>query len=102
MYFNLLAPGDDFDKTFKWSNMYQDTYNTPANEALLKNSWMDLFNGVFAANLAIEKIENFDGEIEESKKNRLLGEAYFLRALNYMHLVQLFGETIPYWDHPLS
>lgn len=46
MYFNLLAPGDDFDKTFKWSNMYQDTYNTPANEALLKNSWMDLFNGV--------------------------------------------------------
>lgn len=102
MYFNLLAPGDDFDKTFKWSNMYQDTYNTPANEALLKNSWMDLFNGVFAANLAIEKIENFDGEIEESKKNRLLGEAHFLRALNYMHLVQLFGETIPYWDHPLS
>lgn len=102
MYFNLLAPGDDFDKTFKWSNMYQDTYNTPANEALLKNAWMDLFNGVFAANLAIEKIENFDGEIEESKKNRLLGEAYFLRALNYMHLVQLFGETIPYWDHPLA
>ena len=102
MYFNLLAPGDDFDKTFKWSNLYQDTYYTPANEALLKNSWMDLFNGVFAANLAIEKIKNFDGKIEESKKNRLLGEAYFLRALNYMHLVQLFGETIPYWDHPLS
>lgn len=102
MYFNLLAPGDDFDKTFKWSSLYQDTYTTPANEALLKNSWMDLYNGVFAANLAIDKIENYEGEIDSSKKNRLLGEAYFLRALNYMHLVQLFGETIPYWDHPLS
>lgn len=102
MYFNLLAPGDDFDKTFKWSSLYQDTYTTPADEALLKNSWMDLYNGVFAANLAIDKIENYEGEIDSSKKNRLLGEAYFLRALNYMHLVQLFGETIPYWDHPLS
>lgn len=102
MYFNLMAPGDDYDKTFKWSNLYQDTYTTPANDGLLKSAWMDLFNGVFAANLAIEKIEAFEGDIDADKKNLLLGEAYFLRALNYMHLVQLFGETIPYWDHSVN
>lgn len=102
LYYNLLAPGDDFDKTFKWSNLYQDTYTTPANEGLLKSTWQDLFNGVFAANLAIEKITEFEGEINSSKKDRLLGEAYFLRALHYMHLVQLFGETVPYWDHSIT
>ncbi|MGG6545865.1 UNVERIFIED_CONTAM: RagB/SusD family nutrient uptake outer membrane protein, partial [Prevotella sp. 15_C9] len=97
-----LAPGDDFDKTFKWPNLYQDTYSTPANEGLLKSSWQDLFNGVFASNIAIEKITHFEGTMDEAKKDRLLGEAYFLRALHYMHLVQLFGETVPYWDHPVS
>lgn len=102
LYYNLMAPGDDYDKTFKWSNLYQDTYSTPANEALLKTSWQDLFNGVFAANLAIEKISAFEGDIESSRKDRLLGEAHFLRALHYMHLVQLFGETVPYWDHSIS
>ena len=102
LYYNLLAPGDDFDKTFKWPNLYQDTYSTPANEGLLKSSWQDLFNGVFASNIAIEKITHFEGTMDEAKKDRLLGEAYFLRALHYMHLVQLFGETVPYWDHPVS
>lgn len=102
MYYNLLAPGDDFDKTFKWSNLYQDTYTTSASDGLLKSSWQDLFNGVFAANLALEKITAFEGTIDAARKNRLLGEAYFLRALNYMHLVQLFGETIPYWDHSIN
>lgn len=102
MYYNLLAPGDDFDKTFKWSDLYQDTYTTPANEGLIKSPWMDLFNGVFAANLAIQKINAFEGTIDSAKKDRLLGEAHFLRALNYMHLVQLYGETVPYWDEPIA
>lgn len=68
LYYNLLAPGDDFDKTFKWPNLYQDTYSTPANEGLLKSSWQDLFNGVFASNIAIEKITHFEGTIDEAKK----------------------------------
>lgn len=102
MYYNMLAPGDDFDRTFKWSNLYQDTYTTPANEGLIKSPWMDLFNGVFASNQAIKKINAFEGTIDNAKKDRLLGEAHFLRALNYMHLVQLFGETIPYWDEPIT
>jgi len=96
LYFEFLAPGDDFNHTFKWEPMYQDTYNTPASDGIPASSYSGFFNGVFAANLAIDKITNFTGTISDSQKNRLLGEAYFLRALNYMHLVQLFGETVPF------
>src|SRR5690606_11725738 len=32
-------------------------------------------------------------EIDEADKSRMLGEAYFLRALYYWHLTALFGEV---------
>jgi len=99
-YYNLLAPGDDFNHTFKWEPMYQDTYNTPASDGLIAGSWKDMWNGVFASNTAIAAITDFTGEIDTDRKNRLLGEAYFLRGLFYMHLCELFGETIPLIDHP--
>ncbi|WP_374165041.1 RagB/SusD family nutrient uptake outer membrane protein [Arcticibacter sp. MXS-1] len=102
LYYELLAPGDDFDHTFKWEPMYQDTYNTPASDGMASNTWKDFWNGVSTANLAIDKISNFTGQIDEQRKNRLLGEAYFLRGLHYMHLACLFGETVPLMDKPIT
>lgn len=101
-YYNLLAPGDDFVNTFKWPALYQNSYNTPASDGLITGAWKDHFNGVHAANIAIEKISGFEGEINENDKNRLLGEAYFLRALHYMHLCSMFGETVPLIEHPVQ
>ena len=102
LYYELLAPGDDYNHTFKWEPMYQDTYNTPASDGMAASTWKDFWNGVFAANLAIERINNFSGEIDQNRKNRLLGEAYFLRGLNYLHLGMLFGETIPLIQKPVE
>lgn len=99
---NLLAPGDDYDVTPLNTGVYQDTYNTPAYDGTILNAWKDHFSGVYAANLAIEKLNNFTGELQEDIKNRMLGEAYFLRGLHYMHLCMLFGETIPLYDHPVN
>jgi len=82
--------------------MYQDTYNTPASDGMAASSWKDMYNGVAAANRAIDKISTFTGSIEESRKNRMLGEAYFLRGLLYMHLTMLFGETVPLIDKPVT
>ncbi|MCD8043725.1 MAG: RagB/SusD family nutrient uptake outer membrane protein [Tannerellaceae bacterium] len=101
-YFNMLAPGDDFDNTFKWPDMYQSTYNTPASNGEITAGWKDHFNGVHAANTAIEAILNFEGEITASHKDRLLGEAYFLRALHYMHLGMMYGETVPLIEKPVK
>ena len=102
LYYELLAPGDDFDHTFKWEPMYQDTYNTPASDGMAAGTWKDLWNGVSAANQAIDKITNFTGTIDDQRKNRLMGEAYFLRGMHYMHLVSLFGETVPLIDRPVA
>ncbi len=95
---NLLAPGDDFDATPS-QTIFQDTYTTPAYDGTILNAWKDFYSGVYASNLAIEKITSFSGNISEDVKKRMLGEAYFLRGLHYMHLCLMFGETIPLIDH---
>lgn len=41
--FTLLAPGDDYRKTYKMPSMYQDTYNTPAGDDAAKLPWKDWF-----------------------------------------------------------
>jgi hypothetical protein len=94
-YFSLLVQGDDIDHTFKWEPMYEDTYNTPATDGMITSAWKDLYNGVYAANLAIDRINNFTGTITDEQKNQLLAEARFLRGFHYLHLGQLFGETVP-------
>ncbi|EHQ24348.1 RagB/SusD family nutrient uptake outer membrane protein [Mucilaginibacter paludis] len=101
-YYELLAPGDDYNHTFKWEPMYQDTYNTPASDGMAASSWKDMWNGVFSANLAIDRISNFTGSIDATRKNRMLGEAYFLRGLFYMHLEELYGETVPLIVKPVT
>lgn len=101
--FSLLAPGDDYDNTYKWPAMYQNTYNTPASDGAVKGAWMDWFNGVFASNIAIDKITNYKGtDASDEVKNTMLGQAYFLRGLFYLNLCSLYGETIPLYDHPTS
>lgn len=101
--FTLLAPGDDYRRTYKWSNMYQDTYNVPASDDAAMGPWQDWFNGIMAANLAIEKISAFKGDdATQEELNTMLGEALFLRGLFYLNLTSLYGETIPLYDHAIA
>ncbi len=95
LYYELLAPGDDFDHTFKWEPMYQDTYNTPSSDGLASGTWKDMWNGIYACNVALKAINNFEGDIDSDTKDRMQGEAHFLRGFFYMHLCMMFGETIP-------
>jgi starch-binding outer membrane protein, SusD/RagB family len=45
--------------------------------------------GINRANAVIENVEN--STFNETAKNKILGEAYFLRAYNYHNLVKVFG-----------
>ena len=56
--------------------------------------WNGSYNLIYAANAVKEGVENSTG-IQQDDKNRLIGEALFLRAYIHFHLVNLFGE-IPY------
>ncbi|WP_164851387.1 RagB/SusD family nutrient uptake outer membrane protein [Larkinella soli] len=53
--------------------------------------WSGCYQGVYRSNLAITRIPGV--MMDEAKKSRLLGEAFFLRGLYYFLLVQHFGDV---------
>ncbi len=61
----------------------------------LNNKWQNGYNTIQAANLAIRSIG--ESEINETTKKMMLGEAKFLRALAYFHLLDYFG-GLPIYD----
>ncbi|QXV64752.1 RagB/SusD family nutrient uptake outer membrane protein [Mucilaginibacter achroorhodeus] len=67
-------------------NQRTDAVN-PGFETVWRNSYSAIAN----ANLAIERIPAMT--IDESLKKNLLGQAYFLRAFFYYHLVRLYGDV---------
>ncbi len=67
------------------------TYDSSNQDVLA--IWKTAYLGIGAANAAIGGIPNVD--MNDKAKAALIAEARLLRALNYYHLVQLFGE-IPY------
>ena len=68
-------------------------FTNNASDIMAAHMWRDMYNGVFRANVAEQVVQGI--EMEESLRNRLLGEAHFLRGLYYFHLVMFFGEKIP-------
>lgn len=62
--------------------------------------WKGSYAAIRKANIVLSKVDlipNYDGE----KKNRVLGQAYFFRALQYFDLIRSYGD-VPYVDKPLS
>jgi starch-binding outer membrane protein, SusD/RagB family len=53
--------------------------------------WQQQFFAINRANAALERIPYI--EMNQALKNRLLGEALFLRALFYFNVVRLFGDV---------
>lgn len=63
-----------------------------SQNTFVKNMWMYSYSGISRANTAINKIPEIE-KITESKKNRFIGEARFLRGLYYFNLVRYFGDV---------
>jgi len=59
------------------------------------NLYNDLYTRCFRivnrANVAIETLDNFEKWSSKSERDRCFGEAYFLRALAFYELAQIFG-----------
>ncbi|NIJ52130.1 RagB/SusD family nutrient uptake outer membrane protein [Dyadobacter arcticus] len=62
---------------------------TNYNEGLTAGTWQNLFIGVFRANQVIAYVPTID--MNEALKNRIIGEAKFLRGLFYFNLTLYFG-----------
>jgi len=64
---------------------------------LFDNAWHNTYVGIARANSIIYSVDAFDWTGQESTRNQLLGEAYFLRGLFYLWGVQFWGDIQAYW-----
>lgn len=76
-----------------------DNFKTISNNDCLLNYYRAQYQGISRCNLAISQISKMDTDdsMDKKTKNRLIGEAKFLRAFYYFRLVRMFGD-VPYVD----
>jgi hypothetical protein len=102
-YYHFLGLGDDFTPTINCqhptivSAVYVAYYSPSAFGIGEVWTWQTLYQGVYACNIIIEKLEPFDDieAVSAEDKSSILGQAHFLRGLYYLHLAVLYGETVP-------
>ncbi|MBK9733915.1 MAG: RagB/SusD family nutrient uptake outer membrane protein [Saprospiraceae bacterium] len=76
-----------------------ETFKGIANTDLLESEWGADFEGIYRANVVLEKVPPII--MDENLKARILGEAKFIRAWNFYNLVTMFG-GVPLVDHILA
>ena len=62
--------------------------DNPGNTNLY-NSWIAIYSSIFRCNTVLESIDPIT--MDNTLKNRIKGEASFIRALNYFNLVRFWG-----------
>ncbi|MFN0048005.1 MAG: RagB/SusD family nutrient uptake outer membrane protein, partial [Cytophagales bacterium] len=78
-----------------------DNFSMTSQNPVVLIAWASCYRGVQRANLVIEKVPKVAAsEIDETIKNRCIGEAHFLRALHYFNLVRLYGD-VPLFTKPI-
>lgn len=66
-------------------------------EDLFDAAWHNTYVGIARANAIIYAVDAFDWTGQETTRNQLLGEAYFMRGLFYLWGVQFWGDIPAYW-----
>ena len=93
---NIFAASDQGSSSWKHGDFRKGTIvSTDQN---LPNTWIEIYVAIKDANNTIHRVPEIEG-MDEDLQKRIIGEARFLRALNYFNLVRCFGEvplrTIP-------
>lgn len=91
----LDGKGDESRSNSPWAAMAQvGRFSSQAsNPEIYGWAYETYYQGVFRANQAIMNVPNIS-IANEDLKNRLLGQAYFLRGLYFFHLVNMF-KSVP-------
>ncbi len=81
-------------------NIHQfNKYDIQSTNTYLDGIWKGSYLGISRTNIVLLKVPEI--EMDSSLKQRILGEARFLRGLYYFNLVRLFGD-VPLVVKPLS
>jgi len=78
-----------------------DIAQSPSDNNIFNGTWADYYSGIFRCNTLINKLDGIDFGNDAATRNRIEGEARFLRALMYFDLVRLF-EKIPLLTEPTT
>lgn len=78
-----------------------DISQSPSDNNIFNGTWADYYAGIFRCNTLLLKMEGIDFTSQPDAKNRITGEAKFLRALMYFDLVRLF-EKVPLITEPTT
>lgn len=87
-------PGDLIDI------QYIDDFNYSRNNGILEKMWKHYYEGISRANYLLYYGQDIDMDV--TLRDRLLGEAKFLRAFFYFNLVNIFGEIPLKLNPPLN
>ena len=70
-----------------------ENFKTATNNTYLLDFYRAQYQGIARTNLVLEQVPGmkYDSVLTASLKNRILGEAKFLRAMYYFRLVRVFG-----------
>jgi hypothetical protein len=67
-----------------------DLNEVTSDNGTIGGIWNAAYNGIYRLNLILDKVPTLDN-IDPAESDRILGESYALRALNYHNLVRGFG-----------
>jgi len=76
------------------TNFQIDRFQVTAVNGNVERDWGQLYNGIMRANAVIDNVPNIKDPTAwptDERRNQILGEAKFLRALHYFHLVRSWG-----------
>jgi starch-binding outer membrane protein, SusD/RagB family len=82
------------------SNFEMDELRTTADNPEITTSWRYAYIGINRTNAVIKNVPGITN-MDVAKRDQILGEAYFLRALHYFNLVRLFG-VVPLRTEPVT
>lgn len=128
-YFGLRQWCENFGGDYGWGNIGTDdawkggaspedmadlfakeTYQIISTIGAISARWPQSYQGISNANKVIDNVPGIEG-MDEALKNRIVGEAYFLRGAYYYDLARLYGgvpifrenlELTAYLDIPRS
>ena len=70
---------------------YIDEFTADANNGIISNYWSFVYEAISRANNVIANVPSVP--MDEVLKNRIIGEAKFIRAYSYFNLVNIFGQV---------
>lgn len=96
---NLYAVSEGGVRDWEGINSFHKTISA---NPYISDAWSTNYNGIYRANVLLDQLQRNGTVIADATlRNRLEGEARFLRAFFYFDLVRWFGK-VPIIDKPVS